>query len=203
MGSVMTGRQPKPVNQLSAVEFEAMFPDEDACRTYLVARRWPYGVRCPRCGAENPHKLQTSPWTWQCYKCAPQTSYRFSHLAGTIFEDTKRPLRDWYKVVHLMLESRFVHLMLPSEKGISPLQVMRFMGFGSYKTAWKMCRKIRIALTEDIDKLGGIVEFDGTTVGGKIKSRRQVRPVKRALQTAAIGGGVRNLKRDATDADSR
>jgi hypothetical protein len=29
----MTGKQPKPVNQLSAAEFEAMFPDEDACCT--------------------------------------------------------------------------------------------------------------------------------------------------------------------------
>jgi hypothetical protein len=165
MGNVMTGKEPKPVNQLSAAEFEAMFPNEDACCTYLVARRWPYGVRCLRCGAENPHKLQTCPWTWQCYKCAPQTSYRFSHLAGTIFEDTKKPLRDWYKVV------RFVHLMLASKKVISPLQIMQFMGFGSYKTAWKMCRKIRIALTEDIDKLGGIVEFDGTT--GRRRGQKQ------------------------------
>ena len=165
----MTGKQPKPVNQLSAAEFEAMFPDEDACCTYLVARRWPDGVRCPRCGAESPHKLQTCPWTWQCYKCAPQTSYRFSHLAGTIFEDTKKPLRDWYKVV------RIVHLMLASNKGISPLQIMRFMGFGSYKTAWKMCRKIRVALTEDIDKLGGIVEFDGTA-RRRQSQRRQARP---------------------------
>jgi hypothetical protein len=188
----MTGKQPKPVNQLSAAEFEAMFPDEDACCTYLVARRWPYGVRCPRCGAENPHKRQTEPWTWQCYKCAPQTSYRFSHLAGTIFENTKKPLRDWYKVVHLMLASELDHLMLASKKGTSPLQIMRVMGFGSYKTAWRMCRKIRGALTEDIDKLGGVVEFDGTFVGGKVKNRGQARPGGTGAagrdRRAAIGG---------------
>jgi Transposase zinc-ribbon domain len=192
MGNVMTRKQPKPVNQLSAAEFEAMFPDEDACCTYLVARRWPYGVRCPRCGAENPHKRQTEPWTWQCYKCAPQTSYRFSHLAGTIFENTKKPLRDWYKVVHLMLASKVDHLMLASKKGTSPLQIMRVMGFGSYKTAWRMCRKIRGALTEDIDKLGGVVEFDGTFVGGKVKNRGQARPGGTGAagrdRLAAIGG---------------
>ncbi len=36
------------------------------------------------------------------------------------------------------------------------------MGFGSYKTAWLTCHKVRVALTEDIGKLGGIVEVDET-----------------------------------------
>jgi transposase-like zinc ribbon protein len=27
-------------------------PDEEACKAYLVARRWPNGVKCPRCGAD-------------------------------------------------------------------------------------------------------------------------------------------------------
>src|SRR5271166_1078821 len=52
-------------------------------------------------------------------------------------------------------------------KGISALQVKRIMGFGSYETAWSMCRKIRSALMEDIERLGGIVEVDETCVGGK------------------------------------
>jgi hypothetical protein len=43
---------------------------------------------------------------WQCYKCAPVTSYRFSHIAGTIFENTNKPLREWFKVVHLMLTNK-------------------------------------------------------------------------------------------------
>jgi hypothetical protein len=38
---------------------------------------------------------------------------------------------------------------------------MRYMGFGSYKTAWEMCHKIRVALMEDVEKLGGIVEVAG------------------------------------------
>jgi len=155
-------KQPKPIHQLTNAEFEAMFPDEDACCAYLVARRWPDGVRCPRCGAEKPHKLPNRPWSWQCYQCAPETSYRFSHIAGTIFENTNKPLRDWYKVVHLMLASK---------KGMSALQIMRYMGFGSYKTAWEMCHKIRTALIEDIKKLGGIVEVDETFVGGKAHNK--------------------------------
>jgi IS1 family transposase/transposase-like protein len=154
----MARKQPKPVHQMTAAEFERMLPDEEACCAYLVKRRWPDGVRCPRCGAANPHKLSNRPWSWQCYECAPDTSYRFSHIAGTIFENTNKPLRDWFKVAHLMLTSK---------KGMSALQIMRYMGFGSYKTAWGMCHKIRTALIEDIKQLGGIVEVDETYVGGK------------------------------------
>ena len=157
-------KQPKPVHQLTADEFDQLFPDENACRAYLVARRWPEGIHCPRCGAENPHALPNNEWHWQCYQCAPQTSYRFSHITGTIFENTNKPLRDWFRVTHLMLTSK---------KGMSALQIMRFLGFGSYKTAWLMCHKIRTALVEDIEQLGGIVEVDETFVGGLAKNRHK------------------------------
>jgi hypothetical protein len=156
-------KQPKPVHQLTAAQFDAMFPDEDACRAYLVARRWPEGVRCPRCGDPGVYDLKTRAWHWQCHNCAPD-GYRFSHTVGTIFENTNKPLRDWFKVAHLMLVSK---------KGMSALQIMRYMGFGSYKTAWGMCHKIRVALIEDIKQLGGIVEVDETFVGGKAHNRHK------------------------------
>lgn len=159
----MARKNLKPVHQMTVAEFEKMFPDEDACCAYLVGRRWPKGVRCPRCGAENPTELKGNPWHWQCYQCAPQTSYRFSHIAGTIFENTNKPLKDWFRVAHMMLTSK---------KGMSALQIMRTMGFGSYKTAWYMCHRIRAALVEkNMDKLGGIVEVDETYIGGKDKNR--------------------------------
>jgi hypothetical protein len=62
--------------------------------------------------------------------------------------------------------------MLTSKKGVSALQIMRTMGFGSYKTAWYMCHRIRVALVElDMDKLGGIVEVDESFIGGKDKNK--------------------------------
>jgi hypothetical protein len=158
----MARKQPRPVHQLTSAQFERMFPDEDACRAYLVARRWPEGVRCPRCRSCHVYALGTMAYKWECMECGKGISYRFSHLAGTIFENTNKPLRDWFRVTHLMLTSK---------KGMSALQIMRYMGFGSYKTAWMMCHKIRTALIEDIEKLGGIVEIDETFVGGKDKNR--------------------------------
>jgi transposase-like protein/IS1 family transposase len=143
-------------------EFETRFPigDDDACRAYLKARRWPQGVHCPRCGNPAVYDLHSRKWHWQCTQCAPGGSegYRFSLLVGTIFENTNKPLRDWFKVTHLMLTSK---------KGISALQIQRQMGFGSYKTAHGMCHKIRTALMQPETKLGGIVEMDETWIGGK------------------------------------
>jgi hypothetical protein len=158
-------KQPsKPIHQLTIPEWEAAFPNEDACCAYLVGHRWPDGVACPRCGnvAVKPHGRL--PWNWLCNACAaPATNYRFSHIAGTVFENTNKPLREWFRVIHLMLTSK---------KGMSALQIYRMMGFGSYKTAWYMCHRIRSALAnEDFRKLMGIVEVDERFVGGKAKNR--------------------------------
>jgi transposase-like protein len=152
------------INQMTIPQFEAAFPDEDACCTYLVAHRWPDGVYCPRCGNLRVFPVSTKPWNWQCYACDPNgESHRFSHIVGTIFENTNKPLRDWFRVIHMMLTAK---------KGVSAHQVYRTMGFGSYRTAWYMCMRIRAALVDrDFQKLMGIVEVDETFVGGKAKNR--------------------------------
>jgi transposase-like protein len=150
---------------MTAAQWDAAFPDEDACAAYLVARRWPDGVCCPRCGNTKVYDLPSNKWHWQCTACAPggSTGYRFSHIAGTIFENTNKPLRDWFRVLHLMLTSK---------KGMSARQLHRYMGFGSYKTAWYMGHRIRVGLADkDFQKLMGIVEVDETFVGGKAKNR--------------------------------
>ncbi|MFZ3326980.1 MAG: IS1595 family transposase [Methylocella sp.] len=172
-------KQPKPIHQLTSAQFDKLFPDEFACCAYLVARRWPNGVSCPRCGSEHVYELKTMAFKWECMECGDGISYRFSHIAGTIFENTNKPLRDWYRVIHLMLVSK---------KGMSALQLYRYMGFGSYKTAWLMCHKVRTALMEDIDKLGGIVEVDETFVGGLAKNRHWDKRGKGG-GTGGIGSG--------------
>jgi transposase-like protein len=184
-GNAMSRKpRPKPVHQMTIAQFEATFPDEEACRGYLIARRWPEGIICPRCGNPKVYPL-ASGHHWQCEQCQVN-GYRFSHIAGTIFENTNKPLREWFRVVHLMLTSR---------KGISALQIQRVMGFGSYGTAHSMCHKIRAALIEPETKLGGIVEVDETFGGGKAKNRhwrkRDGKPGPTASGKTIVVGAVR------------
>jgi transposase-like protein len=150
---------------MSVAEWEASFPDENCCLAYLTANRWPSGaIRCPRCGNTAVKAHGTMAFNWLCNKCSPSgTNYRFSVIAGTIFENTNKPLRDWFRVIHLMLTSK---------KGISALQIHRMMGFGSYKTAWYMCHRVRAGLAnEEFRQLIGLVEVDETMIGGEDKNR--------------------------------
>jgi hypothetical protein len=64
-------KQPKAVHQMTAAQFDTLFKTEDDCKAYLVARRWPQGVRCPRCGNEAVYDLPSNEWHWQGFVTLP------------------------------------------------------------------------------------------------------------------------------------
>lgn len=138
------------------------FSTEEACKAFLQQRRWPDGVvRCPRCNNEKVFAVKSRPFHWICKakNCGGRNGYRFSVITRTIFENTNYPLKTWFQVIYLMLQSK---------KGISALQVQRIIGSGAYRTAWYMCHRIRAAMKDtDFSKLMGEVEVDETYIGGK------------------------------------
>ena len=166
-------------------EFMRTFPNETACRQFLVDRRWPDGVvKCPRCSNDKVYGSKARPFTWQCMKCGagPRKPYRFSVLVATIFENTNVPLLTWFKVLYTILQAK---------KGVSSLQIKR-MFFGdrsSTHTAWYVCHRLRAGMRdENFKKLVGIVEIDETYVGGKHSNRPLSK--RHPLTSDKPGGGL-------------
>jgi transposase-like protein len=183
------------------------FSNPANCRSYLVARRWPDGVTCPRCGSADVLFLEKyNRWHCRAKHAAPQ----FTLKTGTIFEDSPIGLDKWLSAMWQIVNCK---------NGISSLEVHRAIGV-TQKTAWFMDHRIRFALgTDSGQKLSGHVEADETFIGGKARNmhiaqrRRRITGTGGKDKTAVIGiverGGkvrtsvVPNRKRKALQAEVR
>ena len=156
------------VDELKAVEF-------------MEKKRWGDSPICPRCNHENVKKMMSSDgkernkrYLWRCYGCKKQFTVRI----GTVFEDSRIPLKYWCLAFWRACSSK---------KGVSALQISRETGL-SYKSTLFMMHRIRFAMTPDYpDKLEGDVEIDETYVGGKPRYKGHSKRGRGTKKTPVVG----------------
>ncbi len=140
------------------LDFEDRFATEAACREYLFQLRWPNGFCCPQCGHGKAWASKRG--LYECCQCNYQTSV----TAGTIFHDTRKPLRLWFRAMWYVVSQK---------NGVSALGMQRVLGLGSYRTAWTWLHKLRrVMVRPGRDRLSGTVEVDETYIGGKRPGKR-------------------------------
>jgi len=100
-------------------EFNNYFPTESALRDYLFRLRWPDGFHCPQCGHTKAWPVRET--LYECSRCGHQTSV----TAGTIFQDTRKPLTLWFQAIWYVVGQK---------DGVSALGLQRVLGITRYET---------------------------------------------------------------------
>ena len=109
--------------------------------------------------------------------------------AGTIFQDTRLPLRTWFRTMWWVTSQK---------NGASALGLQSILGLGSYRTAWALLHKLRRAMVRPgRERLSGRVEVDETYVGGAEEGLRGRQTQKKALVAIAAeedGAGIGRIR---------
>src|SRR5687767_677830 len=92
-------------------DFFTYFKDEETCRQYLELQRWGGTPACPFCGVINPYRTNRG------FKCSEKTcGKKFSVTVGTVYENSKIPLKKWFAAIFLLTSTK---------KGVSSLHLHR------------------------------------------------------------------------------
>jgi transposase-like protein len=154
------------------IEYREWFATEQACRDYIFRLRWPHGFKCPSCQGERVWKMKNSLyWCGACH-------YQASITAGTLFHDTRKPLRLWFETMWFVTSQKY---------GVSALGLQRALGLGSYHTAWNWLHKLRRAMVRPgRDRLSGVVEVDEVFIGGERSGKRGRGAAGKTLVVVAV-----------------
>jgi transposase-like protein len=167
---------------LNAMSMQPLFADEDKARAFVESKRWPNGPVCPHCKSTDVYKLTAKPGSkspvrpgvYKCAECRKQLTVR----VGSIFEDSKLPLRHWLYAIHLMTSSK---------KGVSSHQIARELGI-TVKSAWFVTHRIREAMKREpmAGMLKGELEADECYVGAKKPRYKGTSPRGRGTTKKAV-----------------
>ena len=171
----------------TVLELEQRFSDEQACRRYLFALRWPKGFVCPRCSGNEA--WETSRGLWLCRTCR----YQLSVTTGTLFHRSHQPLTLWFRVMWQVTSQK---------NGISAMGLQHSLGLGGYQTAWTMLQKLRRAMVRPgRDRLDGMVDVDEAYWGGQEEGVCWTFDVQKSSVVAAEhdGNGIGRIRMARVD----
>jgi len=159
-------------------QFKAEYPDDDTCLKEVLVNR--YGSTCPKCGVVNTkfYKI-TGRKAFACLNCRKH----IYPLADTIFRKSETSLWNWFYAIYQFSTHK---------NGVSAKTLERELGV-TYKTAWRMCKQIRLLMEQDKDMLSGDVEIDETYIGGR-HHKRDGYSKKQAVFGAVERNGVAKAK---------
>ena len=144
------------------IEFLDYLSTDIECRKYLLSVRCEQGFVCESCG-HNEYWTNDKISYCICCKCRK----RISLLAGTVMQDSKLPVRVWLTAIWLFVAQK---------DGISAKSLQENLGLGSYRSAWSLLHKLRVAMIRaDRVKLSGIVEVDEEYIGGTLEGGKRGR----------------------------
>jgi transposase-like protein len=165
----------------SLAEFEEQFGTAQQCWQYLFDLRWPAGFVCPQCDGQRYWRSKGN--LLVCTEC----EFQASAMAGTIFQDTHKPLSTWFRAMWWVTSQK---------NGASALSLQRVLGLGSYRTAWAWLHKLRRAMVRPgRDRLHGTVQVDETYWGALEEGRQGRAHGKKALIVIAVEKDDRKLGR--------
>src|ERR1019366_8865742 len=137
--------------------------DELAAVEFFERQIWQGEPRCAHCQSRDVYQMKDAKtggrnkaFLWRCHDCKKQFTIRL----GTVFEESRIPLRHW---AYAMWRA------VTSKKGVAALEIQRHCQI-SYPSALFLMHRIRLAMTPEygaLPKLNGVVECDETYVGGK------------------------------------
>ena len=149
----------KTLSEMASIDVGRL--TEDQARAILEGIRWPKEIACPHCGGLRVVRIQAQSekvrdGVIRCNDCRKQ----FTVTVGTVMHGSHITLRQWVQAFYSMSSHK---------KGVSALQLQRNLGLHTYRSAWHLAHRIRLAMREDpvASKLKGTVEVDETYVGGK------------------------------------
>src|SRR5271170_4543412 len=140
-------------------EMPVICSDELAAVEFFERQIWQGTPKCAHCPSTNVYQMRDAKtggrnkaYLWRCHECKKQFTIRL----GTVFEESRIPLRHWAYAIWRAATSK---------KGVAALEIMRDCQI-SYKSALFLMHRIRFAMAptpgSPSKKFRGDVEVDET-----------------------------------------